>query len=843
MATVEPRFRLETNPRVRLTCWGDFALERIGDSECLTPRGRKSRALLAYLALQGGRPVRRERMTGLLWGDRADPQARASLRQALFELKPLANGDIHALRVDRDQLSLESTALRTDLDELGTAVAVRDYQAVLRLLPHPEERLFADLDDVDEGFDDWLRIERARRVDELLEQLTQAAAAARAENDVAARTLAARLRELDPNAAAPPSFKLQSARSAPAEVPSPSPASRRPFLARAAMIALPLLALAGGAVTLWWQGEPATALGTKPLVLAVVPFEPQPGVPAFVASGLWDDLRTAIARNPDLRLLGRTTSEAMAGMKLTAVEWRRRTGADYLVSGTLRSRGPELLVSVELTRSADGLNLWQGSFRAPADRQGDIAQAIEGQLRSRLAPGGGQRAEQITTSPGVRTLYNEARTLLASRRYEEHVRARHLLRDAVASDPHYAPAWAALAKASFFVNKGVVDDAALRAEGHHASRRALALAPNLAEAHAVAGLLEGENGTAALAHLRNAVRLDPSNVDAWNWLGNTLNARGQPEAALSAYDTAVRLDPLFWPALMNAAQTAGDIGRLKHFDELLGRAERAGAGSDILASLRAFRALARNDLSAAAQALSAGGLDDQGRSRPAAVMPWVLTLQQLDLFEPLHKLVDCPPWYPGLIRGTAEPPMIVDGRKVAPVEFWMSFYYSHAAARSLFNRGRTKQLVALYREGFGNADRFIAETRRVQQLADLSPILSMALQAEGQTMEARYVLAAAERDLAPAKGLVRREAFAQLAEIKAAQGEHGQALALLNRAVDRGWLPGGRTTPLDLRQEPAFIRLRGDPRFEALRGRILATIARERSELGKLPFQLAPQQS
>ena len=56
----------ETRPRVRLTCWGDFALADAGTGDSLRPRGRKARALFAYLALHGGRPVSRERITGLL---------------------------------------------------------------------------------------------------------------------------------------------------------------------------------------------------------------------------------------------------------------------------------------------------------------------------------------------------------------------------------------------------------------------------------------------------------------------------------------------------------------------------------------------------------------------------------------------------------------------------------------------------------------------------------------------------------------------------------------------------------------------------------------------------------
>jgi hypothetical protein len=66
----------------RLTLLGGFALES-GDGKALTMPTRKDELLLAYLALSAGKPQTRERLAGLLWGGRAETQARDSLKQAL----------------------------------------------------------------------------------------------------------------------------------------------------------------------------------------------------------------------------------------------------------------------------------------------------------------------------------------------------------------------------------------------------------------------------------------------------------------------------------------------------------------------------------------------------------------------------------------------------------------------------------------------------------------------------------------------------------------------------------------------------------------------------------------
>src|SRR5688572_21287977 len=66
--------------------WGGFQATRVADGADVTPRGRKSRALLAYLLLDK-RSNDRERLAGLLWSERGEAQARASLRQCLLELR------------------------------------------------------------------------------------------------------------------------------------------------------------------------------------------------------------------------------------------------------------------------------------------------------------------------------------------------------------------------------------------------------------------------------------------------------------------------------------------------------------------------------------------------------------------------------------------------------------------------------------------------------------------------------------------------------------------------------------------------------------------------------------
>ncbi|MBN1402547.1 MAG: hypothetical protein JXA74_17030 [Anaerolineae bacterium] len=66
----------------------------------------KVRALLAYLAVECGRPHRRESLAGLLWANYPEPRARASLSQALLGLRKALGGDSPWLAATRETLQL-----------------------------------------------------------------------------------------------------------------------------------------------------------------------------------------------------------------------------------------------------------------------------------------------------------------------------------------------------------------------------------------------------------------------------------------------------------------------------------------------------------------------------------------------------------------------------------------------------------------------------------------------------------------------------------------------------------------------------------------------------------------
>lgn len=127
-------------------------------SESVLPTGRKTRALLAVLALSAPRPVLRGRLAELLWSRRPEEQARASLRQEIHRLmERLGSAGMQVLAVNRDHLALRPGAAWVDVEEVLRATPAKP--AALSLL---DGELLEDLDGVDVAFDAWLAAERER---------------------------------------------------------------------------------------------------------------------------------------------------------------------------------------------------------------------------------------------------------------------------------------------------------------------------------------------------------------------------------------------------------------------------------------------------------------------------------------------------------------------------------------------------------------------------------------------------------------------------------------------------------------------------------------------------------
>lgn len=119
---------------------------------------RKARSLLAFLIVESGRWHARERLAGLLWGERGETQARNSLNQALYEIRKLETAtNLEIVERETDRLRLRSASIDCDVHRFETLLSAD----AMRAAELCTGRLLEGLDLAERDFADWLDQKRA----------------------------------------------------------------------------------------------------------------------------------------------------------------------------------------------------------------------------------------------------------------------------------------------------------------------------------------------------------------------------------------------------------------------------------------------------------------------------------------------------------------------------------------------------------------------------------------------------------------------------------------------------------------------------------------------------------
>ena len=304
--------------------------------------------------------------------------------------------------------------------------------------------------------------------------------------------------------------------------------------------------------------------------LIVLPFE-NVGAPAdaYFADGISEAITTRLARVSGLQVIARNSALRYRASQQTAQVFGRDLGADYVLDGTVRwehdsgtGGAGAVRVTPALIRVSDARELWGQTYDAALSDvfklQSDIAEQVVGALQVTLA----SNERRDLREGGTRDVAAYNQYVLG--RYEWRKRtaagleeaARHFAA-ALARDSSYAQAWSGLADAvGLFPSYGVttVTRAAAYDSAEHAARRAIALDPRSAEAHASLGeiLVNGRwDWAGAEREFKMAIALDPDYATAHQWYGELLSGLGRSGAALSETERAVRQDPLA-PVMANS---------------------------------------------------------------------------------------------------------------------------------------------------------------------------------------------------------------------------------------------------------------------------------------------------
>jgi adenylate cyclase len=290
--------------------------------------------------------------------------------------------------------------------------------------------------------------------------------------------------------------------------------------------------------------------GTDTASVAVLPFVNRSASEedAFLSDGITDEITTALARTPGLRVASRTSAYVFKGQTQDIRSIGRALNVRAVLEGSVQRADDRIRVTTQLVDVGDGYQLWSGRY----DREFSDLFAIEDEIAGQvvdvlrvLLNQKGQGGHRKVPRADIRAYqhYLRGRQFFYQARRKSLHFARQLFRTAIEIDPDYALAHAALADTISLERTYYPNSDADLEEAERASRRALELDPGLAEAHGALAFVLFMTGRLAEAEteFRTAISLDPRIADARYFFARMRFQQGRMEEAARLFREAADL--------------------------------------------------------------------------------------------------------------------------------------------------------------------------------------------------------------------------------------------------------------------------------------------------------------
>ncbi|MEO0345324.1 MAG: tetratricopeptide repeat protein [Pseudomonadota bacterium] len=618
----------------------------------------------------------------------------------------------------------------------------------------------------------------------------------------------------------------------PADAAARQHASRRLDLT----IIIGLVLVAG--LIVWQQLRPADdpRLSLAPDI-AVLPFEDlsQQGDQQYFADGVSEEILNLLARQPDLRVTGRTSSFSFRGSDKTLRDIGNALGVSAILEGSVRKQGNQVRILARLVIANDGSTLWNETYEAELVDifavQDRIAEAVFAAMATQLDDDGTTDAQ--APSFEVYDRYLRARELISSRQVANLEEAQDLLLSVVAIEPDYAALWAQLALSERLLSLapgggGTRPITESYSKAVNYVERAMELDTGLADAHAVRGLLylDDQDLPQAEASLRRALEINPAHTNARLWLGLCLNAATRYRDAANEMQALFEVDPLFPPVSGNLVSVSIGIGDAERARQVFQRLERIEASAENIAAARARYEEGTGNLASAIRRMQRN-MDNSSISGAAAP----IALMQLRLGDVTSTRFQALPFVPirsALLEGRGDDAAERAATLLARSDNYYVFQFEYI--RTLADAGMDEQLIAYYQETFGDIETY--ERSLFWAFDPVMPpfwALAYAMHRSGADKNLDTVMTRWRQaiDIARANGADNYDVDLNEAQWYALKGETEDAVAYLERAAGHG------RGLLEARLLNDYLNtlLGGHPGFEELMANNLRRINEERAAL------------
>ena len=297
---------------------------------------------------------------------------------------------------------------------------------------------------------------------------------------------------------------------------------------------------------------------TSKMTLAVLPFEnlSNDADQDFFSDGFTEEMIAELGKlDPDhLGVIARTTTRLYKNARKNVGQIRQELGVAYVLEGSIRRAGNRMRITAQLVQTSDMTHLWAESY----DRNVSDVLAIQSEVAMKIArslalalkrPRGDNGQSAPASFPAYEMclrgkFYRDQATEEGARKAIEYFQR------AITLDPSYAPAHSGLADCYRLLGAPgweVEQPADLLRKAKAGAERALALDPQSSEAHAVLSMVKLDYDwdlPGSEREILEAIRLNPSSVQAHQYYSSTLTAMARLDEAIVEAHRAMELDPL-----------------------------------------------------------------------------------------------------------------------------------------------------------------------------------------------------------------------------------------------------------------------------------------------------------
>ena len=323
------------------------------------------------------------------------------------------------------------------------------------------------------------------------------------------------------------------------------------------------------------QKDGAQALRPRPSAsyqasIVVLPFHNMSGDPSqdYFSDGITEDIITDLSKISALFVVARNTAFTFKGLHVDVDQAASRLGVQYVLEGSVRKSQDRVRINAQLIDGRTSGHVWAERFDRDAKEifalQDDISRNIVEALRLKLLPSEAKSLWQRDTgNPEAYRYYLMGRSYFLRGYTKRMLRlAKRMFGRALEIDPTYARALAGIADCNSHLldsgDTGITTEEILRQ-----SDDALAIDPNLAEAHSARGLALYTAGRYAEADaaFNRALKLNPDLFEARLFYGRNSFNQGKYEKAAELFEQAAALKQDDFRALGLEAMCYQSLGR------------------------------------------------------------------------------------------------------------------------------------------------------------------------------------------------------------------------------------------------------------------------------------------